>query len=205
MKPLKLVGERFGKLLVIERLAPNPRRNYMWRCLCDCGKPHTVSGGNLRGGVVKSCGCWRKTVGLKHGHCRSRTMGSTPEHKAWMSMKARCRDTNKAKNTSYLGVTIDPRWIASFNSFLTDVGPKPFPHYSLDRIDPNGNYEPCNVRWADASTQSLNTRRTRNRLVRAAKQLALQIDILLPQHECGLLAHTLSATLEDSLKSPVSR
>lgn len=46
-----LTGQRFGKLVVVERVAGK------WSCLCDCGKTKTVQGGNLTRGATKSCGC----------------------------------------------------------------------------------------------------------------------------------------------------
>ena len=76
---------------------------------------------------------------------------------AWANMHARCRDKHQAK--WYAGVSVCLRW-SDFNLFLADVGPRPSDHHSLDRIDPAGNYEPDNVRWATRTTQARNCRVT---------------------------------------------
>lgn len=48
-----------------------------------------------------------------------------------------------------------------FWKFVEDMGLKPEPtnEYSIDRINPYGNYEPSNCRWADRHTQARNTRK----------------------------------------------
>lgn len=51
-----LLGQRFGKLLVVERLENNKRNNTMWRCLCDCGKERVALGYDLTHNRTKSCG-----------------------------------------------------------------------------------------------------------------------------------------------------
>lgn len=45
------------------------------------------------------------------------------------------------------------------NDWINDMGERPIGR-SLDRINPNGNYEPGNCRWATPSEQSKNTRRS---------------------------------------------
>lgn len=74
-------------------------------------------------------------------------------------MKARCSDPSHISYRYYgaKGVQVCQSWIDSFQAFMEDVGPRP-PGTSLDRIDPEGNYEPGNVRWADAMTQRHNRR-----------------------------------------------
>lgn len=48
-------GKKYGYLTVLER-APNKNKKVYWKCRCDCGREHLVSGTNLRTGAVKSCG-----------------------------------------------------------------------------------------------------------------------------------------------------
>ena len=54
-----LTGRRFGKLLVLEKLLPNKRGNYQFKCRCECGKIKIINGGNLQRSI--SCGCYRRT------------------------------------------------------------------------------------------------------------------------------------------------
>jgi len=82
-----------------------------------------------------------------------------PLYATWCNMKARCDNHNHPQFKDYggRGIAYDPAW-AFFPAFLAGVGEKPFPEASLDRIDNNGNYEPGNVRWADRTTQRINSR-----------------------------------------------
>lgn len=53
------IGNKYGKLLVIEQGGIDTSRHKMWRCQCDCGNIVEVAGSNLRQGTIRSCGCSR--------------------------------------------------------------------------------------------------------------------------------------------------
>lgn len=89
-----------------------------------------------------------------HGMC------GTSEYKCYQNMIARCHNPKCPAYEGYglLGITVCDHWRKSFMNFYKDVGKKPAPHYSLDRINVFGNYEPSNVRWATPSEQTNNRR-----------------------------------------------
>ena len=155
------VGEVFGHLTIIQILPNDSDANR--RCLvrCVCGAEKSVRTLSLFSKRTRSCGCklletrYRKH-GQSHGHI-------TPEYRSWRSMRDRvnCKNQNSLAWRYYgaRGITVCKRW-DDFLTFLADVGPRPSPQHSLDRIDGNGNYEPGNVRWATKSEQSQNTSRS---------------------------------------------
>jgi hypothetical protein len=85
-------------------------------------------------------------------------MSGTPEYNSWASMMARCLDprTNGFEHYGGQGISVHEDWY-SFEGFFADMGTRP-PGCSLDRTDPNGNYEPGNCRWATALQQTHNRR-----------------------------------------------
>ncbi len=59
-KPKDMVGKRFNRWLVIERIENTKPIRYL--CECDCGTKRDVLGSNLRSGTCKSCGCLQKEL-----------------------------------------------------------------------------------------------------------------------------------------------
>lgn len=86
----------------------------------------------------------------KHG------MYGTPTYKSWSEMKTRC---GNPKRRDYVNVSYCEEW-EKFENFFKDMGVRP-EGTTLDRIDPYGNYEPSNCRWADIVTQENNRRNNR--------------------------------------------
>lgn len=91
-------------------------------------------------------------LALRHGQSNPKT----PTYYSWTAMKARCNQPGNKDWPRYggRGITYDPRW-ADFVSFYDDMGDRP-EGMTLDRIDPDGNYERSNCRWATASEQAVN-------------------------------------------------
>jgi hypothetical protein len=51
------IGNRYGKLLVVEQLASSASGQRRWLCKCDCGGTHIATTGNLNRGRSTNCGC----------------------------------------------------------------------------------------------------------------------------------------------------
>lgn len=151
MKALDLVGQRFGKLVVVSRAETLSKGNARWNCVCDCGGTTTVQGGTIRTGRQLSCGCLQREKATKHG------MEKTDTYTVWAQMKARCLNPNHRSFPRYggRGIEVCQKWM-DFQGFLEDMGEKPIGKFSLDRIDNNGSYCKENCRWTDSKTQSNN-------------------------------------------------
>jgi hypothetical protein len=124
-------------------------------------------GQNLRRGDVKSCGCLARDKTAERNrtvsyptHARS----GTYQYKTWQNVKSRCYNPLATGYKDYggRGIKMYYRWKddpAAFCEWLDRyLGPRPDGH-SLDRINNDGDYEPRNLRWADANTQLKNRRR----------------------------------------------
>lgn len=82
-----------------------------------------------------------------------------PAYGTWLNMRQRCNNPHNPKYRLYggRGIVICERWMQSFENFIEDMGPKPSPEHSIDRIDGDGNYELSNCRWATKKEQATNT------------------------------------------------
>lgn len=151
-------GQKFNRLTVIAYAGKIYVTRTAWRCRCDCGNEIVVESGNLTLGKQKSCGCLDREVlierNTKHGMAKK-----TPEYAAWEDMRNRCTNPNNRNYQHYgaRGIRYSERWNDHL-FFVADVGLRPSPKHSLDRINNDGNYEPGNVRWATKVEQANNKR-----------------------------------------------
>lgn len=150
LKPLNLAGKTFGLWTVIAS-APSRNRETWWLVRCACGTEAECRGARLTSGRSNSCGCSVRTD--------DSTGSKRPEYRAWSSMLARCRNPRNNRYYAYgaRGIKVCDRWL-SFENFLTDMGPRPSPQHTIDRIDNDVDYTPENCRWLPADQQSANRR-----------------------------------------------
>lgn len=156
-KRQNLNGREFGRLTVIGFAGMKPPGNAMWHCLCSCGNGITRSANTLLLNKVRSCGCLykesRRTAPQTHGR------SNTPEHNAYTRARNRCVNPNFSEYGSYGGRGIEFRF-DSFDAFFAEIGERPDPSHSIDRINNDGHYEIGNVRWATRHEQSRNRQTT---------------------------------------------
>ena len=143
-------GQRFGKLIAIERAGRNAFKQILWRCMCDCGKQTIVAAGSLATGNTTSCGCI--TPNFKHGGWNKSS------YNTWRAMMRRCHNPKDKDYKRYgaMGVQVCQEW-HDYIKFAQDMG-EPEGTQTLDRIDPYGNYTKENCRWASVTIQNRNIR-----------------------------------------------
>lgn len=167
MAAIQMAGRTFGRWQVLDAVGRDSCRAVTWRCRCACGAERVLAGKLLRRAESRSCGCLKQEAAVaratRHGHSARGT--KTPEYHAWGDMLRRCYrpDAPNYKNYGARGIRVCEQWRGSFAAFLADVGPRPTPKHTLDRIDNAGSYEPGNCRWATRAEQARNRRN--NRLV----------------------------------------
>ncbi len=175
--PIDRTNLRYGRVVAQRPCGKNAQEQIVWLCVCDCGT--LVYRGDFS--KNKSCGCLSRDTcsetgkknkgqqrpsragqGTRHGGARRGKWA--PEYKAYCAAKNRCENSKHARYADWGGRGIQFKF-ASYEDFLTELGPKPTLQHSIDRWPNNdGHYEPGNVRWATAQEQANNKRpRCQNR------------------------------------------
>ena len=146
-----LTGKTFNRLTAIKALDKRSGTSIVWECRCSCGNICEAASHALSRATKKSCGCIMK----------ERNWKKYPEYQIWGGMNSRCSPNASGHNYIHYysnGIRVCERWKGrgKFMNFLEDVGRRPSKLHSLDRINPKGDYEPSNVRWATALEQVQN-------------------------------------------------
>jgi len=126
-----------------------------WLCRCECGLEIAVHRGNLLSGKSKGC---RKCNGKSQR--KKFPLNKYNTYHTWRNIINRCCRPNDQNFKDYggRGITICEEWRWNFLAFWEDMGPKPSPKHSIDRIDNNKGYYKANCRWATQKEQMRNTR-----------------------------------------------
>jgi hypothetical protein len=127
-------------------------------CECGCGNP-VPNGERYPSGDLR-----KKPVRFIHGHNAAghathfkHGLTKTPEVRAYYSAKSRCTSPSNDNYKRYGGRGIKFLF-TSVEQWLAELGSRPSPEHSVDRVDVNGNYAPGNVKWSTPSEQQSNRR-----------------------------------------------
>ncbi len=170
-----------GRWTVISHVGSDKHGKAEWHVVCTCGRHAIVLGHHLRSGHSRSCNqCVNKVIPVE-----AHSVGKTPTgghirtvndkrmvsylYRLRCNMKSRCYNPNSTSYQNYgaRGVRVHDPWLQSFPTFRDwmneNLGPRPTPQHSIDRLRNDGNYEPGNIRWASKSEQLRNRRPYRPR------------------------------------------
>lgn len=169
-----MVGPKFGRWTVLSQAASvlyerdgglgTPHEHRRWLCLCTCGTEKEVAELALRSGRSISCGCYNRERSAAKHTTHGATAGGrqSAEYSTWKAMLARCYNPNNKRYKDYggRGIGVCDEWKESFSTFLHEVGLRPSPRHSIDRIHNDRGYEPGNCKWSEPHEQMINRRKS---------------------------------------------
>ncbi len=176
-------------------------------CACQCGEKTVVRLAEFLSGRSASCGCLKREATSARFSKAVDGLRSKdhPLYPTWKGMKERCYNP---KNWSYKyygakGVSVCPEWLNNFPQFVLDVGPKPSPGHSLDRVDSSLNYSPDNCRWA-TQTEQTNNQSSNRRVTIGGESLTVAAACRLLGHDAGLARSRINRgwSVEDAVLTP---
>lgn len=154
-----LTGRRFGLLTGVGYIGKGAGGASVWSFVCDCGTTIEATSTSVLNAGRKSCGCANIRPNKTHG------LSASSEYGSYANMIRRCKDTRNRMYPRYggRGISVCERWLgeSGFINFLSDMGIKPTPKHTLDRLDNNLGYFPENCAWKTKKEQAQNRSTTR--------------------------------------------
>lgn len=157
-----MIGQKFGRLTVLEECKERKHGGKQYKCLCDCGNYVNVRKDMLKSGNTKSCGCLQRETAsdmakkkIKHGKCNTRL------YKIYYKIINRCYNKNMNRYSDWggRGIVVCDEWLNDFMNFYNWAINNGYQdNLSIDRVNNDGNYEPSNCRWITNKEQSNNRR-----------------------------------------------
>jgi hypothetical protein len=161
---LKPLGDVVNGIIVLKDLGViNGRRNALFQCSL-CTNTFSAIVERIKAGKTRMhCGCYVKPVKekpIKEAKPEIVKWTNHPLYSTWMGIRKRCYNPNHHNYRNYgeRGIKMCDRWFNSFLSFVDDMGDKPTPSHTIDRIDNDGMYEPSNCKWSTMKEQAANKR-----------------------------------------------
>jgi hypothetical protein len=150
---MDITGMVFGRLTVTEVLKV-PHKRTRCICQCSCGNTINVVRESVVSGNTKSCGCFK--LESETSNSKTHGMSETAEFRAWWAMWRRTTDKSHKNYDLYKDRTPPEIW-RDFQVFFAELGSRPSPKHSLDRINNDLPYGPGNCRWSTQKEQVNNT------------------------------------------------
>ena len=180
-QPLDLTDNVYSRLTVLEFDHSDSLYRRFWRCRCSCGTITVVNGRSLRGGTTRSCGCLQRETASARG---THYLSNTPEYRIWQGIVQRCENPKNSAFRNYggRGLFVERELRTSFELFLADVGQRPSPRHTIERIDNDLGYVRGNLRWATRREQNHNRRNNRrltfNGRTQTSTQWAIELGVV---------------------------
>lgn len=197
-----ITGQKFGRLTVIELSPRKGGHTSWWWCKCDCGNIVEVGKNSLTSGNTKSCGCYGSEKARERGRQMLTKHGwyGTKLYHIWKNMVERCEKPYHSQYANYgeRGISVAKEWRNSPKAFCEWAIANGYEdNLTIDRIDPNGNYEPNNCRWITMGEQQTNKRNNVNITYNGKTQCVAEW-----ARELGLIQHRLYARVKAGWTNP---
>lgn len=151
-----LVGSKMNMLTLLregERRGEYKKRTVV--CLCECGEEVEISLDQWTRKRSVSCGCYQKSIMKERA---THSLSKSAEYKVWQGMRGRCHNPNHADYPMWgeRGITVSLEWRESFETFISDMGNRPTPQHTIERIDNSVGYCKENCKWVTRKEQRAN-------------------------------------------------